>query len=1171
MDQNSEVNRLMESLNMLIDRGDEPEIPASSQVQRLEASLQIIDGKLSDHGRMHSEALSSIKQLTDVLVCQGQLLAKMHQRQETAARDLDLVTTEVKQARADTMSQLQMIARTQVATVSQLQAIRPVAQGAMPTNPSDFLGGSGYPATQRSVHSPVSAQLSPTSTQPNEYLSINQVALHTSAYGGPVTPQSADFSAADARRAHSAVATLAQQQQLTPLQQQMLYHQLQKQQQQQQQRLRLQHQQQMALQPYAPTTQQQQHHQYQYLQQQQHFVQAASVQQQQQAQYAIAPAHAMSNSLVSVTPDLSPNTSAPVKIEPGETVSAPIQEPTDTRSSSQEHVSHPALIAEQPPKHAPVATTKIEEISQTVATMAAAPSVPVVSNSPAIVSTTSVTPHVAPTIAPTVAVQTAPAAKVPTAAKAAPTPTKAAVTPAPTTASKPVASVSKPAVTPPKPVTATPSNAFKPSMLPVSLIKPLSPAAAQAVVKATVKLGLDPKSVGTNKPSVATPASAVVHAQPRRPPMEDAATAAARAAIPQVLTAKPQVTSAHKKSEPSKSSTVATTAKRVTTAPVTGSIASNKALDTGRKQGKQSSMSPQSSLSSMSISESESIAPVRSNEREVTKYKNNLLDGELEKSDPSRLSNSSGTTHPSRTHQVEASSRAYSTRERSDSRSRRYRSPSRRSSRSRRHRSRSRSNSRPRQAREASRSLSRSLSAGRRVRPSSSRSRNGWADTTNSVELTIKGQTKSRRDEESAVERPPKYRAISPRVNSVVMFSSDNDGSGSGSDVDDLIEQRIVRSSSPELGTGDKVAVIGIVGASSSKQSALPNTDISSRLGARIPVYDNDDNPYAHRLGEAGFSMMPSSHYLGGNNDYARQPYGAHQSNSDSWYPSSNVLRDSSGEEISPARMSTLLRPFCFMVLNLVPTVYRQLFGCQPIPSGVKVPEFNRMLTGMDGFKFWTLQLPGPTPSRPIFMNFLLRDGDELGSMRQNLLRRLALTEGSRAVVLGPLLCYFLITLACMRVDQMTGHILDKMFIRITGKSLGSLRVVTENGIRKMSADELCEMAKTWVRDLCLFIANGSRMQESLDLATGCYEAYVKKFRATGSSSTHIDLDGKIAKEMLENNEDHCRMFLGIRAAELTKLYVYLVDPDVLVVTIAIKLVQHGELEPNRARGTQQP
>ncbi|KAJ2894999.1 hypothetical protein GGI21_005211, partial [Coemansia aciculifera] len=118
MEQNSEVNTLMASLNYLIQRGDEDEAPPLSQLQRLEASLQIMDGRLSENSRMVDEALSSIKQLTDVLVCQGQLLTKMHDRQGACARDLDQITTEIRQARAETQSQMQLIARAQAYTTS---------------------------------------------------------------------------------------------------------------------------------------------------------------------------------------------------------------------------------------------------------------------------------------------------------------------------------------------------------------------------------------------------------------------------------------------------------------------------------------------------------------------------------------------------------------------------------------------------------------------------------------------------------------------------------------------------------------------------------------------------------------------------------------------------------------------------------------------------------------------------------------------------------------------------------------------------------------------------------------------------------------------------------------------------------------------------------------------
>ncbi|KAJ2417375.1 hypothetical protein GGI10_000235 [Coemansia sp. RSA 2530] len=1121
MEPNPEVSRLMESLNMLIDRGDEPGVPVSNQFQRLEASLQIIDGKLSDNGRKQDDAMANIKQLTDVLVCQGQLLAKMHQRQETTARDLDMITTEIKQARADTMTQLQMVMRAQVATTAQLQAARPIPQSAMPTSSGDYLGGFKYSASQRSIHSPVSAQLSPASSHPGEYIGGNQVALHMPAYGGAVTPHSADPAAAEARRAHSAVAVMTQQQQLTPQQQQALYHHIQKQQQQQQQ----------VLLPQYSSVATQQH---QYLQQQQllaHVVGAQQKQQPQRMSYSLSPAPVMSNFLTSTTPDLSPVTSTPVKVEPAQIAPTQIQELT---VAQQDLVNTPVTIVEQPPKHAPVAVVDIEDGSHLVATMAAAPTA-----SAPIARTASASDVPA---APAASAPIATAAPPATTAKAtalAPIPAKAPVAPAPTVATKPSP--------------AKPSNVVKPSMMPVSLIKPLPPAAAQSIVKASVSSGVAPKSTATSKPlTISKPLAAaapspVAITSPSRLPVEDAATAAARAAIPQVLATKPLITkttatSVPKRPEPNKqlsgNAAATTMARRIPNAPMTGPATNDKTLAHARKKSTQLSSSSQTSSSSMSMSEHDSVAPVRSNERELAKHRaKHLLDGELEKSGPGKTA--SGAVHPSRVSQMEASSRAHSSRQRSNSRSRRNRSRSHSGSRSRRYRSRSRSYSRSWRHREESRSLSRSLSTGRRSRRSPSQSKGGWNDAAKNVELSIKGQTKSRRDEPES-ERPPKFRAVSPRVNSVVMFSSDNDGSGSGSDVDDLIEKHVVRSSSPELGTGAKVAVIGIVGASSSKRSDSPGADISARLGARMPVYNDD--VYAHRLGETGLSSMPTSQYLGGDYDHGRQFYGSQPARPTSWHRSTNAVCDGSGQEITSARMSTLLKPFCFMNLQMVPTAYRQIFGCHPIPSGVKVSDFNRMLTSLDGFCFWPLRIAGSDPKRPMYMNFLQRNDGELRDIRQDMYRRLALTTGSSPVVLGPLLCFYLITLACMRVDEMTGPILKQMFLRVTYKDLGSLRVVTENGIKRMSVGDLCAMAKDWIRNLCLFIARGSRMQDSLDMATKCYETYVNRYRATtGSNSLQIDPDGIIAREMLESNEEHSRMFLGIRANELSKLYVHLV------------------------------
>ncbi|KAJ2904241.1 hypothetical protein GGI21_004314 [Coemansia aciculifera] len=280
---------------------------------------------------------------------------------------------------------------------------------------------------------------------------------------------------------------------------------------------------------------------------------------------------------------------------------------------------------------------------------------------------------------------------------------------------------------------------------------------------------------------------------------------------------------------------------------------------------------------------------------------------------------------------------------------------------------------------------------------------------------------------------------------------------------------------------------------------------------------------------------MPSLRYQGGYGNDGQQSFDSYYSTRD--HPRS-VMRDSLGVEVTAERLSALIKPFICVNLSMVSSVYRLICGCLAPASGVRLYDFNRGLTGLDGFGFWAAR---PQPSTAI-VNFVMRNGPELTAMRQRMLSRLMPPGGPKSpVVLGPLLCYYLMTMACMKVGQMTGPLLSEVFLKVTDMDMRSLRVVTENGIRRMTANELGDMVRNWARDLCQYMASGSRMQESLDVATRCYTTYSARCRSTGAVYPNLDVDGSIARDMLERNEDHSRMFLGIRATELTNVYKYLV------------------------------
>ncbi|KAJ2495013.1 hypothetical protein IWW47_004292 [Coemansia sp. RSA 2052] len=311
----------------------------------------------------------------------------------------------------------------------------------------------------------------------------------------------------------------------------------------------------------------------------------------------------------------------------------------------------------------------------------------------------------------------------------------------------------------------------------------------------------------------------------------------------------------------------------------------------------------------------------------------------------------------------------------------------------------------------------------------------------------------------------------------------------------------------------------------------------------RMPVYshdrDYDDDAYGHRFGQTDYSRMPTSQHLGGYGDDAQLSFAPRPT---AWPVAMHVVCDGSGVEITSTRLSTLIKPFLCISVTMVLPVYRLIFGCSPVSSGMKLHNFNRALTSLEGFRHWATRTPPSSLNASGFLNFVMRDGPEFQSMRQRMTSRLLPPGGPKsAVVLGPLLCYYLMSMACIRLEQMTGPVLDRIFHQITGLDITSLRVVTETGIRRMTANDLGEMVRNWAMDLCQYMARDSRMQESLDAATRCYNAYMRKCHDRGGAYPNLDPDGATAKGMLERNEEHSRMFLGIRATELTNLYKYLV------------------------------
>ncbi|KAJ2880366.1 hypothetical protein H4R27_004765 [Coemansia aciculifera] len=133
------------------------------------------------------------------------------------------------------------------------------------------------------------------------------------------------------------------------------------------------------------------------------------------------------------------------------------------------------------------------------------------------------------------------------------------------------------------------------------------------------------------------------------------------------------------------------------------------------------------------------------------------------------------------------------------------------------------------------------------------------------------------------------------------------------------------------------------------------------------------------------------------------------------------------------------------------------------------------------------------------------------------------------------------------KLIQLTGRIVSEMFRRVTGRGLESLQVVTRTEIRKHTGDELADMAKKWLKDLCLYISNRYHAWYSLDMATKCFDAYTNRCRINGTECACIDPEGNITQEMLASNEHNSQLVIGIQKRELQTLYkhmLFLVDED---------------------------
>ncbi|KAJ2190008.1 hypothetical protein EV181_001278, partial [Coemansia sp. RSA 532] len=416
------------------------------------------------------------------------------------------------------------------------------------------------------------------------------------------------------------------------------------------------------------------------------------------------------------------------------------------------------------------------------------------------------------------------------------------------------------------------------------------------------------------------------------------------------------------------------------------------------------------------------------------------------------------------------------------------------------------------------RSPSRSRSRGFRDSSDSSRSSSRHKATNSPApEVMIKGSTKHRMNDEPS-DRYPKRRQVSPRVSNAIMFSdaeADSDSDDSGSDHRGVRVRGIALASASKIHSSS--GGVSIVGTSKSgvhrSNSKSPMASVAPQSSGRS--LSSDENMV---ISQSDGRATPTPTELGNGWTTGRV------SDSSSNMPN-EALKDCFGEMITSERIDRMTGPFVFIGLVAIPPVYHLHFGCRPARPGVRPWEMQNTITGLDQFQHWETY-NSPRKGQQTRVEYVARAGSSLSMMQRRIKKRLLDT----AAVPAPLLSYYLVTLGCYLVDQISVSEVEDMFYFVTGKQLRSMRVITERGVGQSSAFLLWREAKDWVTRLTQYITRTRRAQDVLDTADRMFAQYVEQCRAA-SSSSDPDSDVRIAQKMLA--EENGPLFVGIRSSEL--------------------------------------
>ncbi|KAJ2859760.1 hypothetical protein GGH94_005920 [Coemansia aciculifera] len=242
------------------------------------------------------------------------------------------------------------------------------------------------------------------------------------------------------------------------------------------------------------------------------------------------------------------------------------------------------------------------------------------------------------------------------------------------------------------------------------------------------------------------------------------------------------------------------------------------------------------------------------------------------------------------------------------------------------------------------------------------------------------------------------------------------------------------------------------------------------------------------------------------------------------------------------------MHPFVLIGQDVLAEIVRHLTGRQLVPACAESRRIAQELAGLEPFTSSIPQRTRAGLSELAGLHLLRRSDADLETLGSDLLRWLGLAEQPGAVVFGPRLCYVLVTLGGIRLERMTGAILDNIFRSIMGRTLRSLLVVTGSATKNMSADKLCSLAKVWARNLCDFVVEDGGIKRLQKAATRCNKYYMSEC-PTDANGNHCDPTGEVAKRVLRDDSNDSTIFLGFDDAHdlevLCKCFFAIADNDV--------------------------